>query len=116
MHEVGRAGTFRPDREGCSAQISKGVKSVAPSREQQQGLRLGEPTKEFEPRISGHRRTILDEGEHLSAVPPTGGEAVDVLDRARSWHDRKRAVLALGPVSQTYGQRVILASRRPRQN
>ena len=116
LHQVRRARAFRADPDRRAAQIGKSVKGIARSSEKQKGFRFGEPTKELEPSISRHRRAVLDEGEFLSAPSPSIGQAANVLDSARGGYDHKGTVLALGPVSQARGQRVILASRRAREN
>src|SRR5262249_59628111 len=90
LRQVRRARAFRADPDRCAAQISKGVKGIAPAPEKHKGLRFGQPAKELEPSISRHRRAILDEREFVGAVSPSTGQAADVLDSARRGFDHMR--------------------------
>src|SRR5437868_5604531 len=92
-HQVRGAGAFRADADRRATQIGKGVEGAVSSPEEQQGLRLRQPSKQLEPRISRHRRAVLDKGEHLGAASSTVGQAADVLDRAGSGYDREGPVL-----------------------
>src|SRR5262249_3083142 len=75
------------------------------------------PTQQFEPSIRRHRRAVLDEGEFLRAAPSSSaGQPVDIFDGASGRQDDQGTVLAPGPIRQARGQRVILASRRAREN
>jgi hypothetical protein len=112
LHQVLGAGALRADPDRGAAQIREGVHGIALPPEQQQRLRFGQPSEQFQAAARGHRRSVLDEGEFLRAARATAAQASYVLDRAGGRHDRQPAVPAHGAVGEPRRERVIGAVGR----